>query len=105
MNEESLRQKKLEELKQLYSKQQEEEQKESEAQMQASSILKKFVDENGIERLSNVKLVNKELYFKAVGAVMQLAQKGYVNGKISDEQAKHILMQLKTDREFTIKRK
>lgn len=105
MNEEELKQKKLEELKQAYLKEQEERQKEIEAELQSMIILKKYVDEKALERLANVKLVNKELYFKAFNAIIQMAQRGYIRNKLNDDQTKEILMKLKPTKEITIKRK
>ncbi len=105
MNEEELKQKKLEELKQAYMKEQEAKQKEIEAEIQTMAILKKYADDKAMERLSNVKLVNKELYFKAFNAIVQMAQRGYINEKLNDTQTKEILMRLKPAKEITIKRK
>lgn len=105
MNEEELKQKKIEEMKQAYMKEQEARQKEIEAEIQSMIILKKYVDEKALERLANVKLVNKELYFKAFNAIIQMAQRGYLTNKINDKQTKEILMKLKPTKEITIKRK
>jgi DNA-binding TFAR19-related protein (PDSD5 family) len=104
-SEEDLKQKKLEELKEAYQKQQEAQQKQMEAEIQANSILKKFVDEAGIERLNNVKLVNKELYFSTFQAIMQMVQNGYIRKKLNEAQIKEILMRLKPEKEIKIKRK
>lgn len=105
MDEEELKQKKLEELEAAYQQQKEIGQKRLEAEMQAQSLLKKYVDEKALERLGNVKLVNMELYSKAFQAVMSLVQRGYLTEKINDEQIKQILYRLKPDKDFKIVRK
>ncbi len=105
MNEEELRQKKLEELQAAYAQQKDAEEKRLEEQMHAQSMLKKYVDEKALERLNNVKLVNMELYSKAFHAVMSLVQRGYVTEKISDGQIMQVLYKLKPDKEFRIVRK
>ncbi|MBI4210453.1 MAG: DNA-binding protein [Candidatus Diapherotrites archaeon] len=102
MDEEQLRQKKLEELQQLYAKQKEEQEKQAEAEQKAQQMLKRLLEERALERLNNVKLVNKELYGKAFQAVMGLVQRGYVKEKLNEEQVKQILMQLRNERETKI---
>ena len=105
MNSEELKQKKLEELKQKYMEQKEEEQKEFEVENQMQTLLKKVLDDEARARLSNVRLINKDLYSKAFQAIMGLVQKGFVTGKLNDAQVKEILMQLKSKREISIRRK
>ncbi len=104
MEEEELRQKK-EELQKQYMKQKEEEQGKIETEAKIQALLKRLMEEDARSRLNNVKLVNMELYSKAVQAVLGLAQKGYLKGKLSDGQAKEILRQLKGNREISIRRK
>jgi len=101
MEEDELKQKKLEELQQ----QREESEKQSEAENRMQQTLKKLLGEEARARLNNVRLVNKELYAKAVQAIINLAQRGYVKEKLADEQMKEILRQLKDNREINIKRK
>ncbi|MCR4368881.1 MAG: hypothetical protein NUV67_03170 [archaeon] len=105
MNEEELKQKKLEELRQKYLAQKEEEQKELDAQAQVQSMLSKVLDEGARQRLGNVRLVNKQLYTKAFQAIMMMVQKGIVREKLTEEQVKQILSKLKNDREINIQRK
>ena len=105
MDSEELKQKKLEELKQKYIKQQEEEQKEFEVENQMQTLLKKVLDENARARLSNVRLVNKDLYSKAFQAIMGLVKKGFITGQLNDAQVKEILMHLKSKKEISIRRK
>ncbi len=103
--EEELRQRKIEELQQTYQQQREAEQRQLEAEIQAQALLKKYLDEKALERLNNVKLVNRELYAKAFQAVMAMVQRGYVTEKINEGQIKQILFKLKPEKEFTIRRK
>jgi len=102
MEEEELRQKKLEELQQQYSRQKEDEEKKAQAESKMQSLLNRVLDENARQRLANVRLVNRELHMKAFQAIMSLMQKGYVEGKLTDEQVKEILRQLSEKRETKI---
>ncbi len=103
--EEELKQKKLEELQQKLAQQQEQQEKQFEKEAQIQSILKRLLEENARERLNNVRIVNHELYMKAVQAIMTIVQKGYVKGKLNEEQVKEILGQLKSNHEIKITRK
>ena len=106
MSEEAdLKQKKLEEMQEKYLKQKEEEQKQEETERKMQAMMRQLVDERGLERLNNVKIINGQLYMKAFQAVVTLAQRGYVKEKLNEEQVKQILAQLKDKREISIKRK
>ncbi len=102
--EENLRQKKLEEL-QEKARRQEEEQKTLETEGQISLMLRRTMTEEARQRLNNVKLVNRELYMKAVQAVISIVQQGYVREKITEEQVLQILDKLREKKDFTITRK
>ncbi len=102
MEEEELRQRKLEELQQQQARQREEEQKKADAENRMHAMLAKALDEPARQRVANVRMVNPELYAKAFQAIMSLVQKGYVRGKISDEQMREILRQLSEKRETKI---
>ncbi|MAG18321.1 MAG: DNA-binding protein [Candidatus Diapherotrites archaeon] len=102
---EDLKEKKLDELKQKYLKQQEEENQALEMEDKMQSILKSILTEEAKQRLSNVRLVNKELYTRAFQAIMGLVQKGMVQGKLNEEQVKEILRQLNKRRDINITRK
>lgn len=103
--EEDPKQKKLEEMKEQYLRQKEEEMKRADTEKQLQSMLRKFMDEEARQRLSNVRLVNQELYSKAIQAIMSMAQRGYLTEKLNEEQLKAVLGQLKNEREISIKRK
>ncbi len=102
---EDLKEKKLDELKQKYLKQQEEENQALEMEDKMQSILKSILTEEAKQRLSNVRLVNKELYTRAFQAIMGLVQKGMVQGKLNEEQVKEILRHLNKRRDINITRK
>lgn len=76
-----------------------------EAEMQLSSIMRNMLEGKARERLNNVRLVNRELYYKVMQAVMVLAQQGQINGKMGDAELKDLLERLARKRETTIKRK
>ncbi|MFH1225038.1 MAG: DNA-binding protein [Candidatus Diapherotrites archaeon] len=76
-----------------------------EAEMQLSSIMRNVLEGKARERLNNVRLVNRELYYKVTQAVMVLAQRGEINGKLGDAELKDLLERLARKRETTIKRK
>src|SRR3989344_2795722 len=99
MTDQNPKDQKLEEMKHAYLKQQEEDQKKQEAESQLQSVLKKILTEEARQRLANVRLVNPEQHAKAIQAVIDLVQKGYVREKITDEQLKEILRKTKNDRE------
>lgn len=105
MDEEELRQKKIEELQKAYIQQKEAERQQLELGAKVQALLKRYLDEKAFERLNNVKLVNRDLYSKAFQAVMALVQQGYATEKINEEQLKQILLKLKPEREFKITRK
>lgn len=98
---ERLRQQKLEELNKRY----EEGKKEAEEEAQLNTVLRALLSEKAKARLNNVKLVNRELYLKAVQAIVHLQNTGNVQGKLDDEQLKLLLEQLRNKREIKIRRK
>lgn len=102
MEEEELKQKKLEELEQQYMKQKEEQQKNAEAENRLQSILTKALEDDARQRLSNVRLVNPQLHMRAVKAVISIVQKGILKEKLNDAQMKEILRQFGSKRETKI---
>ena len=95
---EELKRRKMEEMKQKFAEQEANEQQaafaaqEQEAQLDA--IMRRLLEPEAKTRLANVKLVNKELYFKAVQAAMYLAQQSGGKEKLNDYQMKRILERL-----------
>lgn len=107
MDLEEAKKQRMEELKKKYSEQETERQKAAEVEAQISLLLKQVLDEKAMERLSNVKLVKKELYLLAAQNLIYLAKKGEIEGKLNDSQLKQLLERLSagTKKEIRIKRK
>ncbi|MBS3057187.1 MAG: hypothetical protein J4415_01005 [Candidatus Diapherotrites archaeon] len=95
---EELKRRKMEEMKQKFAGQEATEQhaafaaQEQEAQLDA--IMRKLLEPEAKARLANVRLVNKDLYFRAVQSVMYLAQQSGGKEKLNDYQVKRILERL-----------
>jgi len=101
MDLEEAKKQKLQELR----KKQLEEQAQAEAEAKISLAVKSLLEEQARTRLNNVKLVNKELYFKAVQAILYLQRAGQLQGKLSEDALKNLLDRLRDKREIKIKRK
>ncbi len=82
-----------------------ERQKALEAEAQLNRVVKTLLDDSARERLNNVKLVNSELYMKAVQAIIYLYNSGKIREKISEAQLLQLLQTLRNKREITIRRK
>ncbi|HIH17049.1 MAG TPA: hypothetical protein HA252_06610 [Candidatus Diapherotrites archaeon] len=102
---EALKQKKLAELRAQAEQRQAVEQRQTEAESKLESVAKALLEEPARTRLFNVKLVNKELYLKALQTVVVLAQQGRIREKVSEQDLKSLLMQLNDKKEIKIKRK
>jgi programmed cell death protein 5 len=99
-----LKQKKLEELKQYYEAQKELMRK-LEAEKQINILLRKLLTQKARERLKNVRLVNQDLYYKAVQNIVALAQAGRFKERLSEDQVKKLLLMLSERKETRIIRK
>ncbi len=82
-----------------------ERQKAAEAEAQLNKVVGSLLSAEARTRLNNVKLVNKELYLKAVQAIVYLYNSGRADGKMSEGQLKNLLGQLRNKRQITIRRK
>jgi programmed cell death protein 5 len=82
-----------------------EEAKQEKVEEQLEESLKMVLTQEAKMRLGNVKLVNRELYYKAVQAILYLARSGRITGKIDDVQIKQLLEKLSVKREISIKRR
>ncbi len=95
---EELKRRKMEELKQKFAEHEATEQQaafaEQQQEEQLDAITRKLLEPEAKARLGNVKLVNRELYFKAVQAAMYLAQRSGGAEKLNDYQMKRILERL-----------
>jgi len=94
LEEDEIREKKLSELKKKYAEQQQNEKETAEAENRLDLVLRQVLEPEAKSRLSNVKLVNRELYLKATQAIVYLVNNGRVSGKISDAQLKNLLEQM-----------
>ena len=106
MNEiEQLREQKMREIQEKYLEQQEKQRKTMEAEMQLNEALKIVLTPEAKTRLGNVKLVNKELYFKAAQTILYLFKAGRISEKIGEGQLKELLKKLSEKKQISIKRK
>ena len=99
--EETLKQKKMEEMK----KQIENQQRQMDAEMQLDSALKRVLTDDARERLNNVKIVNRDVYMKAAQAIIYFANNSKTEGKLSDNEVKMLLQKLTQKKDINIRRK
>ena len=93
-----IKQKKMQELRQK-------QEAEAETEQKLDALVKSLLTEEARARLSNVKLVNKEVYFKAVQTIIYIFNAGQVQEKIDEVQLKELLKRLTEKKEIKIKRK
>jgi len=98
---EEIRQDKMEGLK----KQQEQQQAEAEVEQKLEAMIRQVLTEEARQRLGNVKIANRELYYKTVQTVLYLFKAGQIKGKLGEEELKALLQKLGEKREISIKRK
>lgn len=103
-----IRKRKQEELQKQFEQQ--EQQKEMKAQIdtQRQRILINILTEEARERLNNIKMANSEFATSLENQLIQLSQTGRIRAKITDDQLKVMLRQLKGQTKtgkITIKRK
>lgn len=91
---EKIRARKLQELQQQALEEQRREQLKSEMEAQKTAILSQILTNEARQRLSNVKMVRPELAEAIEIQLIQLAQSGRLNSKITDEQLKKTLKQI-----------
>ena len=102
---EALKQKKMAELRARAEQRQDSEQREQEAENKLAALAKALLTEEARTRLFNVKLVNRELYLRALQTLVMLARERRLEGKVSDDEMRSLLMQLNDKKEIKIKRK
>jgi len=102
---EQLREQKLKQLRDQATKQQGAREKEFQAEMQIDDALRIILTSEAKTRLSNVKLVNKEMYLKVSRLLLYLYKNGQIQGKITDKQMKEALAKMTEKREIKIKRR
>ncbi|MFQ5822043.1 MAG: DNA-binding protein [Candidatus Heimdallarchaeota archaeon] len=91
---EKIRARKLQEMQQQALEEQRREQLKSEMDAQKNAILSQILTNEARQRLSNVKMVRPELAEAIEMQLIQLAQSGRLNSKITDEQLKKTLKQI-----------
>lgn len=101
MDYEEIKRQKLEEL----QRRKEEEQAMMEAEEKIGSAAKALLTEEARARLTNVGLVNKELYLRTLQAVLYLQRAGQLQRKVGEKEIKVLLEKLRNKREIQIKRK
>jgi len=80
-------------------------QKRQAAEAQLSAIVKKVFEPAAIERLSNIRMSNENLYMQIVQFFVSAVQGGKLFGKVTEEQVKQVASKLlSTRRETTIRR-
>lgn len=102
---ESLREQRRQKLLSSQQKQQSAENQQADAERQLEDLLRPLLDDDARQRLSNVKLVNRELFLKAGSVILQLFNAGRVKDKVSDEQLRDLLQRLNVKKEIRIVRK
>ncbi len=106
LEEEEIKSKKLNELKQQALLQQKQQEKELVAEQQVDYILRQVLTPEAKQRLSNIRLVNKQLYLQVAQGLIQLVKAKQIDEKISDEQLKALLENVSSRgrKEINIKR-
>jgi programmed cell death protein 5 len=103
---ETLREQKMEALKKKLAEQQAKQEQLLAAEQQLEEILKRLVEPKAKERLANVKLVNRNLYYMTVQHLMTAAKTQGFTRKLTDLQVKQVLQHLAgKKREIKIQRK
>jgi len=100
---EEIRKKKLAEL-QAQQQALDDQQKQLEAEVQLDSILRRLLSPEAMQRLKNVKLINKERYLQAAQVIIYLQQSGKLPPKVDDNTIKRLLEKLSRKSEIKIKR-
>lgn len=98
---EELRQRKMAALQRRLAEEQKRVQMEEQLEMQKQAILKNILTPEARQRLTNLKLVKPEFTAQLELQLIQLAQLGKLPVPLTDEQLKHILIQLQTQKRET----
>ena len=77
-------------------------QKAQQVEEQLKSVLKNLVDVKAYERLMNVRLSNPHLFEQVSSLLVYLSRNKQLNGKLSDEKLKQLLVKLTERKETTI---
>ncbi|HIH20253.1 TPA: hypothetical protein HA244_03215 [Candidatus Micrarchaeota archaeon] len=77
-------------------------------EMQLRDALKKILDDRAFERLANIRLANKELYYQIAQMIIYAYQQGQIQGKLSEEVLLKLVGRIKSgekETNITFKRK
>ena len=91
---EKIRTRKLQELKQQALEEQKREQIKDDVDAQRKRILSQILTSEARQRIANIKMVRPEFADSIELQLMQLAQTGRLESKVTDEQLKQILKQI-----------
>jgi len=78
---------------------------EAEAEAKIGAIVRSLLSDEARTRLNNVRLVNTELYLKAVQAILYLQNARQLQGKVSEQDLKQLLGKMGERKEIKITRK
>jgi programmed cell death protein 5 len=102
---EALRKRRMLELQQGVSQEQEQAQAEKQIEAQKQALLRRILTPEARQRLANLKMVRPEFSSQIELQLIQIAQQGRVTLPIDDDQLKQILMRLQgTRRDIRIRR-
>ena len=102
---EALRKRRMLELQQGLSQEQEQTQAEKQIEAQKQALLRRILTPEARQRLANLKMVRPEFSSQIEIQLIQIAQQGRVTLPIDDDQLKQILMRLQgTRRDIRIRR-
>lgn len=79
--------------------------KQIEAMQQIEVVLRQILLPEAKERLSNIKVVNTEMYYKIAQLLMQMYKSGQITERIDDDTLRDLLYRLQPKKEISIKRK
>ena len=105
MNEEEWRAQRARDMQERTSPQKGDEESSAKAEQQLDALLARILTPEARTRLTNVKLIDAEKYMQVGQALLRMLQQGRVQGKVTDEQIKNLLLQLTPKKDMTITRK
>ena len=76
-----------------------------ELEMQINATLRQILTPEAKQRLSNIKLVNRERYYMLAQTLLTLYKTGRITKKLSDSELKNLLIRLTNKRGINIRRK
>ncbi|TFG10402.1 DNA-binding protein [Candidatus Thorarchaeota archaeon] len=92
---EAIRQKKLEALKEEAARDQADDERAAQARAQKEAILRQILTPEARSRLTNIRMVKPQFAEQIEMQLIQLAGSGRLKGKVTDDQLKKLLMQIR----------